>query len=276
VLRVGDGFELVRHVTDLPFPIVLRRVAQILGLDGGGVVVVPRAATPVMAAAATQPKPDHASSTAQIERILSRYKVVTAEGAVARYLAARGLADVLVDLPQSIHEHPALPYYEDGKKVGEYPAMVAEVRSQDGALVCLHRTYLRENGDGKAPVSQPKKLTRVSADAKTVGAAVRLYTASSHVALAEGIESALAVKLIWRWPTWACLSANGLQSIELPEAITAVRIFGDNDAAGIYAATYSSNWLRGEGRCVEWLCAKEEGMDALDVWNATHGRGVPQ
>lgn len=273
VVYAGDGFELFEHVTGLPFPIVLRRVAQILGLDGSGVIVVPKP-RPV------EPKssvsgPSETSSARQLERILAQCQPVSATGAVARYLAARGLKDVLTDLPSSLYEHPGLAYYEDAKKMGEYPAMVAEVRSPQGNLVCLHRTYLSQEGDGKAPVPHPKKLTRVNDTGQTTGAAIRLYAAEDHVALTEGIESALAVKLMWGWPAWACVSANGLRAVELPPEVTAVRIYGDSDDAGKYAAFYAMNWLRGEGRCVEWVHSTVDGMDPLDVWNATHGIGVP-
>lgn len=272
---IGDGFELIKHALGLPFPIVLRRVAQVLGLDGVGVVPVPKPSRllgqPPSASDARQE-----FSNTQIERVLSQCQPVTASGIVARYFTARGLIEVIADLPQSIHEHPALPYFEDAKKVGEYPAMVAEVRSTDGKLVCLHRTYLSESGEGKAPVSQPKKLTRLASGSKTTGAAVRLYAPDDRVALAEGIESALAVRLIWGWPVWACLSANGLRAIELPSEVEAVRIYADCDEAGLNSAYLATNWLRGEGRCVEWMHSTVEGMDPLDVWNSTRNKGIPQ
>jgi putative DNA primase/helicase len=116
---------------------------------------------------------------------------------------------VVADLPQSLYEHSALAYFENAKKVAEYPAMVAELRSPQGELVCLHRTYLSQSGDAKAPVAQPEKLTRVHDADQTNGAAIRLYSAKDHVALTGGIESALAVRLMWGWPVWACASANG-------------------------------------------------------------------
>jgi putative DNA primase/helicase len=272
---IGDGFELIKHITGMPFPIVLRRVGQILGLDGGGVTVVPKPSQ-LLGQPLNARDTKQETSSAQIERVLSQCKPVTAGGVVAKYLSARGLGDVLADLPQTIHEHPALPYYEDAKKIAEYPAMVSEVHTTDGKLVCLQRTYLSESGDGKAPVSQPKKLTRLAAGSKTTGAAVRLYAADDHVALAEGIESALAVRLIWGWPTWACLCANGLRAIELPSSIEAVRIYADADVPGLLAAHHAVNWLRGEGRCVEWMHSAKEGADPLDVWNATHGEGQPR
>jgi putative DNA primase/helicase len=275
VVLVGDGIELIRHVTDLPFPIVLRRVAQILGLDRSGVIVVPKPRAVVSKASVSVPTPGSADTT-HLERILAQCSPVSASGTVARYLSARGLAEVLPDLPPSLYEHPALPYYEDAKKVAEYPAMVAPVHSPDGQLVCLHRTYLAHSGDAKAPVAQPKKLTRVHDTGKTIGGAIRLYAADDQVALTEGIESALAVRLMWGWPVWACSSANGLRTVQLPSGITAVRIYGDSDDAGMSAALYAMNWLRGEGRCVEWIHSARTGMDPLDVWNETHGIGVPR
>ena len=43
------------------------------------------------------------------------------------------------------------------------------------------------------------------------GAAVRLYEATDRLAITEGIENALAVRLATGWPTWAATSATLLE-----------------------------------------------------------------
>jgi putative DNA primase/helicase len=267
----GDGFEFIRHISQLSFPVVLRLVAQILGVDGGGVVRIPKARKSVKPANTRSAKEESTKDT-YLERVLAECKPVSPTGVVVQYLSARGLADIRADLPRSLYEHPALSYYENGRKIGEYPAMVAEVRSVEGELICLHRTYLSHSGDAKAPVSEPKKLSRVQRTGQTLGGAIRLYEAGAQVALAEGIESALSVRLYCGWPIWACLSAQGLRSVELPPEISTVRIFGDADKAGLEAGAYAKYWLRGEGRNVEWETPRVDGFDFLDVWNAAHER----
>jgi hypothetical protein len=205
------------------------------------------------------------ASVREVERILADCKPVGYTGTVARYLEARGIPLEQILLPRSLYEHPALAYYENGKKIGEYPAMVAEVRSPEGELVCLHRTYLDPSGHGKAPVAEPKKLTRVPGAGATIGAAIRLYETTDHVALTEGIESALIVTYAWCWPVWACISAQGLGSVELPPSITAVRICGDNDEAGVRAGREAERRLLSEGRDVELLIPVIRGQDPLDA-----------
>jgi hypothetical protein len=110
---------------------------------------------------AKDPKQESANRD-QLERILAGCKPVSPTGPVAKYLTRRGISGLLTELAQSLHEHLALPYFEGNRKVGECPAMIAEVRSPDGQLVSLHRTYLTHSGDGKAPVAEPRKLSRVS------------------------------------------------------------------------------------------------------------------
>jgi putative DNA primase/helicase len=73
------------------------------------------------------------------------------------YLARRGLS---ISPPRSLKFHPSLPYYDDGKKIGEFPAILAPVTGIDGRPVTIFRTYLTSDGK-KAPVGSPKKMMRL-------------------------------------------------------------------------------------------------------------------
>ena len=81
---------------------------------------------------------------------------------------------------------------------------------------------------------------------------MRLASASHTLAVAEGIETALAVMKATGMPTWAALSTVGLQTLVLPPAPLASGVFicADNDAPGLAAAFAAAARWSTEGRRV--------------------------
>ena len=148
-------------------------------------------------------------------------------------VARRYLINRLGELPDTLpllRYHSALRYYHDGKRQGEYPALIGEVRNVTGRVVTLHRTYLTEDGR-KAPVESPKKIMGVPQGSCT-GAAIRLHQATEEIIVAEGIETALALSRMLSLPAWAAISAHGMENILLPDKVRAVHIGADNDRSG--------------------------------------------
>ncbi|MFZ2587632.1 MAG: toprim domain-containing protein, partial [Alphaproteobacteria bacterium] len=66
----------------------------------------------------------------------------------------------------------------------------------------------------------------------TNGAAVRLAEPSEMLAVAEGIETALAVQLATKIPTWATVSAHGMKTLEIPNSVKYLYIAHDHDVSG--------------------------------------------
>lgn len=181
-----------------------------------------------------------------------------AEGTlVALYLRSRGHRG---PLPQDLRFLPAAKHTESGSL---WPTMIAAVRHvAKPGVVALHRTFLRPDGKGKAPVSPNKKtLGRVS------GAAVRLAPAAEPVAVTEGIESGLAVLAATQIPTWAALSAGGIRALVLPPLplAAAVTICADHDPVGIAAAQDAAERWHREGRRVRIAVPPEPGTDFNDL-----------
>jgi putative DNA primase/helicase len=175
------------------------------------------------------------------------------------YLKARGL-----ELPdcENVRFHPALKHI-DGR---HWPAMVCLVeRSTGEAPLAIHRTFLSHDGvASKAPVSPSKMML-----GPCRGGAVRLgmLRAGERLAVAEGIETALAVAAACALPAWAALSAGGIRALVLPREATHVVICADHDASGTgwRAATDAAQRWLGEGRRVRIAMPPELGTDMADA-----------
>lgn len=142
------------------------------------------------------------------------------------YLARRGIS---ISPPEALRFHPSLPYYDGDKRIGEFPALVAMVSGADGGPVTIHRTYLTPDGC-KAPVESPKKLMGYPKDRKVVGGAIRLVDAASPVlAVAEGLETSLAVMEGTELPVWCTVNALLLANFVPPDAVQRVLVFADKD-----------------------------------------------
>ena len=110
--------------------------------------------------------------------------------------------------------------------------MVGAVRGPRGRICGLHRTWLTNDGH-KAPIEPNKKFA-----GRVEGGAIRLHTPACwnarRVALCEGIETALGLRhhVPSDVAVWACLSAGGLTTVQLPSSIEHVIIGPDHDRSG--------------------------------------------
>jgi hypothetical protein len=128
--------------------------------------------------------------------------------------------------------------------------MIAAVTDVSGRLVGVHRTYLAQDGRGKAPI-EPNRMTL----GPVAGAAVHLAAAGPALLVGEGIESTLSAMRASGRPGWAALSTAGLRSVILPPLPIAaeVVIAADHDRHGEGRAPLTPQlirgWLRADG-CV--------------------------
>ncbi len=202
-----------------------------------------------------------------LERLWAEARPIQHSEVGAAYLKARGLQPERVE-NLNLRVHPGLDYRDGERVLGRYPALLGRVEHPRYGLVALHRTYLCRDGSGKAPVSSPKKLTPPVFEGATAGASIRLYPheADKPLALAEGIETALAVHQATGWPVWACVSAGGLERVVLPTEAREVVICADHDPAGMDAARKLARRLLSEGRRVRLAVPPVAGADWLDIW----------
>lgn len=263
----GDGFKLLQLYHGWNFSYTLNRVTEVLGHQS-----------------AYYAKPKHISH--YVKKIIpsvvltnddifkrKKYlnstwqaaKVITQNDPVDCYLRNRGIT--LVDFPAVLRFHPHLPYYdEENNFIGYFSAMLGMVQEQNGRCVTIHRTYL---GNGcKANLPKPKKMMAPIYPGATKGAAIKLFEPiDGKLAVAEGIETALAFHIATQMPIWVTISAGGMEKIKLPPSVTEITIAVDNDESGRgqKAAFVLSQRLLGEGRAVRRVMPPKVGYDFADM-----------
>lgn len=156
-----------------------------------------------------------------------------------------------------------LPYYEDGIERGIYPAMAMPIISSEGKLCSYHLTYV--DGLRKAPVRNPKKVMKPIR--KITGGAIRLTDIYEHIGIAEGIETALAVMMLYKVPCWSVIATSGMESFRPPEGVKAVTVYSDNDAnfSGQRAAYLIANKLSLDGYQVDVQVPSNPHSDYAEV-----------
>jgi putative DNA primase/helicase len=127
----------------------------------------------------------------------------------------------LREMPKTLRYHPALYNAETRSNM---PALIAKVTDLSNRPVAIHRIYLTARGE-KAPVAKNKMLLGSMPE----GSAIRLMPYETQIGVAEGIETAISAYAIFGIPTWAAVTAGGLEKWKPPEICTTVWVFGDND-----------------------------------------------
>ncbi len=145
------------------------------------------------------------------------------------------------------------------------PTLCARVtNAETNAPQTLHFTRLSSDGRGKADCEQPKLLL---GGHKKKGGVVRLWpneAVTCGLAVAEGIESALAAALLFT-PIWSTVDAGNMAALPVLAGIESLTIYADNDAAGLKGARECARRWADAGREVRIRAPRAEGKDAADV-----------
>jgi putative DNA primase/helicase len=150
-----------------------------------------------------------------------------APGTVAgRYLEGRGC--LLPPFPDETHLrwHPAL---SDRKSGYTGPCLIALVtRIEDGEPLNLHRTWLAEDGRGKAPIERPRRLL-MGHPSRGV---IRLWPdaeVTMSLVLGEGLETCLAAARAGLTPCWSTISAGNLAAFPVLPFLDGLTVLVDHD-----------------------------------------------
>lgn len=176
-------------------------------------------------------------------------------GEALDYLAGRGLSapDPHAEL-RFVANCPRSPYNPADQRSGA--AIVARVVDPYGEPLGVHVTFLR-----------PKFRMMLGPQS---GGVVRLSQPTKTLAVAEGIETALAYTQLTGVPCWAARSALGLEQFKPPTGVERLIIAADGDAAGMRGAEALYDSCR---RYVHAsIDAAPGGLDWNDVLGVQHGR----
>jgi putative DNA primase/helicase len=238
----GNGMSLAMKLLGLPFADMAVKVRELL---------------PDANESAAAPKRDEAKCRDMMRDVWSKSLPMAGTMAEA-YLRSRGCWS------DTLRDHVALRFVtrlRANNHEAEYlPAMVAKVTDAAGAGVNIHRTFLFEGR---------KAYRAMMPGAVPKGAAVRLFAASPHIGIAEGIETALCASNRFRVPCWSAVTAGGLETWEPPTGTERVEICGDTDEsytgqAVAYALARKLTNRREPIRCAVNL-PPEFGLDWADV-----------
>jgi len=198
------------------------------------------------------------------------------------YFANRGIG--LIDYRKidsdMIRFVPVLEYYEEGKLLGKYPAIVSMMCDANGRPSTVHRTYITHDGV-KAAVLSPKKMMRHCADNLFGAMRIAVKGNSKTLAVTEGIETALAVMGAFKLPVWAAGNAYLLENFVPPQGVDVV-IYADKDRPsrqhpeghGLSSAKLLLKRLWSEGIKASIKLPEEDipqGMKSLDWLDALNG-----
>ncbi len=201
-------------------------------------------------------QPEKKDPTIRLKLISKKLQLITMGDATARYLNSRGIENLVYSNLRNCLE---LEYYNQGELLQKMPAMVATVRNHKGEAITLHVTYLFDNR---------KTIKKVLPATESInGAAIRLTPVQEHIGIAEGIENAISVMVLYKQWCWAALNASCLETFVPPSGVRKVTIYGDNDASftGQKAAYTLAYKLKAKRIAVDVIFPEKEGEDFNDI-----------
>lgn len=153
-------------------------------------------------------------------------------------------------LPRSLRFHPRTPLGQ-GDEVDFRPAMIAALHDgglhREGRFIAIQRTFFERDDARRARDLADPRMTL----GRPERAAVMLAPATSILGLAEGVETAISAMMLFGIPVWATLGAERLHQIAIPEYVTRLILFPDNDVAGEIGAANAIDAYELPGRTIE-------------------------
>lgn len=251
--RHGDVFDWLRDVREMSF----RQAFEYLGGQAD------RASAPMPQGVGewckqdtdAVPPSDDADASERIRQGREAWDTAgDPDGTTLAYLNGRGL----IPPPEPVIRSRPRIWWDVQR---QYPEMlVAVTDAETGESIGCQITRLKPDGSGKADVTRKRiNLCR--------GGFVRLFPPRPMLALAEGVETALAASAIFGEPCWATLGSSTLaKAPPLPPVVKQVMICVDHDAAGVEAARAAIAAYRARDLAVQVRVPTVSDTDFADVW----------
>lgn len=216
----GDVLDYLQRAHDVS----LREAVAMLGGGNLPMVVAPQLPT--------KPERDTTAEAIAIWRAAGSISSTPAEA----YLCQRGLD---LRLPDSLR-FARLRY---GSKT--LPCLVALIANAENKIGGIQRTFIKEDGSGKADVPAPKlSLGRVG------GGAIRLAPAAATIVVTGGLEDGLTLQQELVQAVWAATGEGNMANMALPVGVRSVVIGADRDDSGEAHAKRAADAFLAQGRSV--------------------------
>ena len=150
---------------------------------------------------------------------------------VERYLAGRGLELGHDVAGRVLRCHPRLWHKESQASWPGMVGLMTDLRTD--RPTAIHRTFLKPDGSGQAPVDRPKKML-----GRAAGSAIKLDADEDvelGLAVGEGLETGLAARRLGFRPCWALGSAGGIERLPVLGGVEALTLLGEADDSGANA-----------------------------------------
>lgn len=149
-------------------------------------------------------------------------------------------------LPSALRFNSRTPL-GSGQAVRFRPAMIAALHDA-GRFVAIQRTFFDHlDGARRARDLTDPKMTL----GRSHRGAVMLAPATWVLGLAEGVETAISAMTLFGIPVWATLGSERLHQIAIPDSITRLVLFPDNDIAGEIGVANAMDAYRRPDRSIE-------------------------
>jgi putative DNA primase/helicase len=266
-----NGLSLVtEYVFNGDFKEALKSVIQFF--DGNrSDVPIPVTCRPVPQAKSYEKTPEEKQVCVEkINKCFLHVRAACVSPEIGKYMQSRGLKGSYKSLPNTLGFNPVLYYGDDNVDSLKLSGMLGIMQDIDNNNITMHRTYLDPKTSLKAKVSQPKQV--MSSPISLNGLAIKLDQPVAMgddviLGVSEGIETALAIREATGIPMWACYNNFLLEAVKIPEHVTMVVIYGDQDKslAGQRSALKLAKRLMGEGKQVMLR------IPTLDIDNGAEG-----
>jgi putative DNA primase/helicase len=190
---------------------------------------------------------------------------------VETYLRSRGIKGDLSVL-DNLRFHPALYYKESQDSPSlKLPAMCAVVRNAEGKPLTLHRTFLNNDGTGKADVLKQKMMMKQPSSLTGAYIQIDQPIDGPHgkiIGITEGIENALSIREATGCPMWVGISDRIMEKVAFPDDVTHIIVFADLEpsGAGMRAAEALRSIWEPKGKHVSIEAPTMYDRDKID-WN---------
>jgi len=195
-------------------------------------------------------KTDYEKNRIRLDFIKKGCVKITDGDPVDLYLKNRGISI----LPkQGVYYNPSVDYFEsyldeEGKKkykkVGSYPAMVADLMLNATERATLKITYLTKDGY-KANISEPKKTMPVERPMN--GCAIRMFRVTDTIAISEGLETSSRFTEDTGIPCWGVDNAGNMENFIPPDGVKNVIVVADGGFLGLGKAFTAAYKIEAKG-----------------------------